>query len=238
MYLPVPAPASLPVAESIALFEPVVIFPFAKVRMPPKVGDFAIVIPVVLFNVTLFEKVVALDPEILWATEPLNVIRPVPWINDPLFEKFPPKFTIGLNVDPCQVAPLLIVRFFKIETVCAAAVPMVLVAPVKVTLPVYDLSVTVWAPLALYSIVEVAARVMVGLLVELIAVDVPPENPLVFAVINVPLIVAEPGVVGKEITLEPAFMVELAATVNVFEAAKPMLKFPAENKLPEAMLPT
>ena len=90
----------------------------------------------------------------------------------------------------------------------------------------------------MYSIVEVAPKVMVGLLVELMAVVAAPENPLVFAVLNVPLIVAVPGVVPNVTILVPASMVEPAAMVKVLELANPMLKLPVENKLPVLKFPT
>lgn len=98
--------------------------------------------------------------------------------------------------------------------------------------------VTDWVPGALNSMVEVVPRVMTGLLVELMAVKVPPEKPLGLAVLNIPLMVAEPGVVGKEIILVPASMVEPADTVRVLELASPMLKLFVEKKLPVFTFPT
>lgn len=87
------------------------------------------------------------------------------------------------------------------------------------------------------SIVEVVPNVIVGVFVELMAVAVVPENPAVLDVINVPFMVAVADVPNKMVSV-PAFMVELAATVNVLELAWVMLKFPVENRLPVLTFPT
>jgi hypothetical protein len=234
IYLFASEPLVVAAAPRITLFTPVVILPLPKVNVPLMVGEVEIINPAGLVIVRLFENVVALDPERVWATLPSKVIRPVPWIKVPLFEKFPPTFTMGLYVEPRYVAPLFIVRFFAMVNVRPVDVAMVFDAPVKVILPGYVPVVTIWVPVALYSIVEVEPSVTVGLLVELNAVVVLPENPAVFAVLKVPLIEAEPG----EIMLVPASMVELAATVNDLAEARPMLKFPVENKLPLLTFPT
>ena len=79
---------------------------------------------------------------------------------------------------------------------------------------------------------------MVGVLVLLIAVPAAPEKPAVLAVLNNPLMIAEPAVTANVIILVPAFMVDPAATVNVLVEAKPMLKLLVENKLPVFTFPT
>ena len=91
--------------------------------------------------------------------------------------------------------------------------------------------------MALNSIVEVVPNVMVGALVELMAVAVVPENPAGLDVINVPFMVAV-AVVPMAMMPVPAFRVELAATVKVLELARLMLKSPVENKLPVLTFPT
>ena len=97
--------------------------------------------------------------------------------------------------------------------------------------------VTVWAELAKNSTVDPEPSVMVGLFVELKAAVALPENPTRFEVLKVPFMVG-PVVPGNVITEVPAFMVELAATVSVLEAAIVIAKFPVVNVLPVVRVPT
>jgi hypothetical protein len=90
--------------------------------------------------------------------------------------------------------------------------------------------VTVCPPVgAEYRTVEVFASVMVGVLVDLIAVLVVPEKPLGSAVSNVPLMVAVSPVFAKETIYVDALRIEPDATVNalVIEIASPRVVVPA-----------
>ena len=124
----------------------------------------------------------------------------------------------------------------------------------------YDLDVTVCATAALYSMVELLPKVIVGVFVFRIELVVSPEKPVVFPVWNKPLIVAAPVVpnknapvefvvinvpsivdvplVPKVIRLVPPFMVEPEATATDFEAASVRAKLFVVNRLPELTLPT
>ena len=77
--------------------------------------------------------------------------------------------------------------------------------------------------------VEFAPNENVGVFVEAIAVLALPENPAVFAVLNVPFIVTVAEVPNATM-LVPAVIVAPDATVKVFEFASVTLKLPVFNK--------
>ena len=76
-------------------------------------------------------------------------------------------------------------------------------------------------------------------MVKEMAVPAAPENPVVLAVLNVPLMIAFPELPNvTDVAAPPMLIVEFAAMVNVFEAPSVTAKVLASNKLPVETSPT